>query len=391
MKNLRDRTFNAAGLSFLIYSLSSISISICLVNIKKDLHFSFTQAGLFTMICAIEQMVVLLISPIFAGKFGKIKVLRVSLLLLTIGLICFSQSVNFIAALLSAMCMGLGVANMEALLTPIVKDLYPEDTGAKMNKLHAFWPLGSFLGLIGFGYILSAGISWRYLYMGMAFAAFLIGFLYPASKRIQLPPSDGSFSAFKEIFSKPAFWCFGLALFFEGGAEGAFSFWAATLVQVHLKGSAFYAGIVTATFAFGMAIGRFTVSRFLRKVSIQKAIIISASCAFLISLIFSFVNSLFIFALFLFFMGAFLACLWPSIQSYAAAVLPVDATALMIFLSCFGVPGYSTSSFIMGIIGDKKGLFTAFISVVPIFLIAVPIFFTAGSKIAGRPNVRRRR
>ena len=90
-------------------------------------------------------------------------------------------------------------------------------------------------------------------------------------------------------------------------------------------------------------------------------------------------------------MGAFLACLWPSIQSYAAAVLPVDATALMIFLSCFGVPGYSTSSFIMGIIGDKKRLFTAFISVFTIFLIAVPIFFTAGSKIAGRPNVRRRR
>lgn len=391
MNNLRDKTFNAAGLSFLIYSLSSISISICLVNIKKDLHFSFTQAGLFSMICAIEQMIILLISPIFAGKFGKIKVLRVSLLLLTIGLVCFSYSVNFITALLSALCMGLGVANMEALLTPIVKDLYPEDTGAKMNKLHAFWPLGSFTGLIGFGYLLSMGISWRCLYLGMALAAFLIGFLYPASKRIPLPPSDGSFSTCKAIFSQSAFWCFGFALFFEGGAEGAFSFWAATLVQVHLKGSAFYAGIVTATFAFGMAIGRFAVSRVLRRVSVQKVIIISASGAFLVSLIFSFVNSLFVLALFLFCMGAFLACLWPTIQSYAAVVLPVDSTALMIFLSCFGVPGYSTSSFIMGMIGDKKDLFTAFISVVPVFLIAVPIFFVVGSKIAGRPALRQKR
>ncbi len=390
MKDLRDKTFNAAGLTFLIYSLSSISISICLVNIKNDLHFSFTQAGLFTMICAIEQMIILLVSPVFAGKFGKIKVLRISLLLLTVGLLCFSQSINFITALLSALCMGLGVANMEALLTPIVTDLYPSDTGAKMNKMHAFWPLGSFTGLIGFGYLLSVGISWRYLYGGMAAAALSIGFLYPSSKRIKLPSSDGSFSALKKIFSLRAFWCFALALFFEGGAEGAFSFWAATLVQVHLKGSPFYAGIVTAIFALGMAVGRFAGSKALKRLSIQKTIIISSAVAFLISLTFAFVNSLFALALFLFFMGAFLACLWPTIQSYAAAVLPVDATALMIFLSCFGVPGYSTASFIMGIIGDKYGLFVAFITVIPFFLFLVPLLFIIGCTVAGRPFLKTR-
>lgn len=385
MKNLYDRTFNAAGLSFLIYSLSSISISICLVNIKNDLQFSFTHAGLFSMICAIEQMIVLLISPIFAGKFGKVKILRFSLLVLAVGLICFSKSINFYTALLSAMCMGIGVANMEALLTPIVNDLYPKDTSAKMNKLHAFWPLGSFLGLIGFGYLLLVGVSWRYLYIGMAIVSFLIVFLYPSSKRIQLPPSDGSFTAFKQIFSRPAFWFFGLALFFEGGVEGAFSFWTATLVQVHLKGSVFYAGIITATFALGMTIGRFANSKILRKVSIQKAIIISSILAFLLSLTFCFINSLAMLALFLFLMGALLSCLWPTIQSYVAAVLPVDPTALMIFLSCFGVPGYSTASFIMGIIGDKKGLFTSFITIVPCFLILVPIFFIIGNKITEHP------
>ncbi len=393
MKNLQKRTFNAAALSFLIYSLSSISISICLVNIKKDLHFSFTQAGLFGMICAIEQTIVLLISPIFAGKFGKIRVLRISLFLLTLGLICFSQSGNFTTALLSALCMGLGVANMEALLTPIVTDLYPDDTGAKMNKMHAFWPLGSFSGLIGFGYLLSSGIHWRYLYAGMSAAAFCIGFLYPSSAKIQLPPSDGSFKAFKKIFSLPAFWFFALALFFEGGAEGAFSFWAATLVQVHLKGSPFFAGIVTAIFALGMVSGRFAGSRFLHKISLQKAVIISSLIAFLISLTFILVNSLVILALFLFFMGISLACLWPTIQSHAAAVLPVDTTALMIFLSCFGVPGYSTASFIMGIIGDKYGLFASFIAVVPCFLVLVPVLFIAGCKISIKNvfNTRRSR
>ena len=114
MKDLRKRTFSVSGLSFLVYSLSSIAISICLVNIKRDLNFSLTEAGLFGMLCAIEQMIILFISPIFAAKFGKIKVLRTALLILTAGLFFFSKSINFFTALLSALCMGLGVANMEA-------------------------------------------------------------------------------------------------------------------------------------------------------------------------------------------------------------------------------------------------------------------------------------
>lgn len=388
MKDLRKRTFNVSGLSFLVYSLSSIAISICLVNIKRDLNFSLTEAGLFGMLCAIEQMIILFISPIFAAKFGKIKVLRTSLLILTAGLFFFSKSINFFTALLSALCMGLGVANMEALLTPIVNDLYPNDTGAKMNMMHAFWPLGTCSGLIGFGYLLSIGINWRYIYIGLSIFALLICFSYPSSKKIKLPPSDGSKAAFKEIFSLPSFWLFGLSLFFAGGAEGAFAFWSATLIQLYLKASAFYAGIVTASFALGMFIGRSLNSKVLKKVSIQKAIIVSSIASFIVSLLFVFVNSLFGLAAFLFCMGLCLACLWPTIQSFAAAILPVDATALMIFLSCFGVPGYSTASFIMGIVGDKYDLFIAFITVVPVFLILVPILFIMGCKLSGSPKLK---
>ena len=382
MKDLKERTFNAAGFSFLVYSLASISLSICLVNIKKELNFSLTEAGLFGMLCAIEQTAVLFISPVFAAKFGKIRVLRTSLLLLTLGLICFSLSVSFLTALLSALCMGLGVANMEALLTPIVTDLYPGDSGSKMNKLHAFWPLGSCTGLVGFGWLLSVGISWRFLYAGLAVFAVCIRLSYPSSKKVPLPPSDGSFKAFKKVFALPPFWLFALSLFFAGGAEGAFAFWSATLIQLYLKASAFYAGLVTACFSIGMALGRFLSSRILKKVSLPKMIIICSLAAFAVSLLFIFINSLITLTVFLFIMGTCLACLWPTIQSFAAVILPVDPTALMIFLSCFGVPGYSTASFIMGIIGDRYSLFTAFITVVPAFLILIPVFFAAACKIS---------
>ncbi len=66
-------------------------------------------------------------------------------------------------------------------------------------------------------------------------------------------------------------------------------------------------------------------------------------------------------------MGILIACLWPSIQAYGAQQLPVDATVLMIFLSCFGIPGCSIATLVMGLLGDSIGLFKAFI-VAPVCL-----------------------
>ena len=146
------------------------------------------------------------------------------------------------------------------------------------------------------------------------------------------------------------------------------------------------AGIITAFFSIGIMIGRFSSAKLLNKISVPKMVIISAFLTLFVSFTFYFVDSIYKLAAFLFFMGIFLACLWPTVQSYAAVVLPFDSTAIMIFLSCFGVPGYSTSSFLMGMIGDALGLFHAFIIVVPLFVIFPPILFIIACKKAGRRN-----
>lgn len=390
MNNYTKKTFNAAAFNFLVYAISSISISICLADIKKELNFTLTQAGSFGFICSIEQTLILLFSPIPAARFGKIKVLKTALMILTAGLLSFAFVSNYTSALLSMMCMGLGTALIEALLTPIVGDLYPKEVTAKMNTMHAFWPLGICGGLVLFGYLLSAGVNWRFIYLGISAVAFFNIWIYPSSNKVNLPKSSGSISSIKKIFSMPAFWFFGAALFFTGGAEGAFAFWSATFIQLNLKTSALGAGIVTAFFSLGMIAGRFSGAKILRIISVQNLVLLSSALASLIGISFFFVDSVYKLSVFLFLMGCSLACLWPTIQSYASVVLPVDSTALMIFLSCFGVPGYSASSFIMGIIGDKLGLFRAFASVVPIFIILTPLLFLIACKIAGRParNIR---
>ena len=386
MNKYIDKTFKAAAFNFVVYAITSISLSISLVHIKNELNFSLTQSSSFSFISSIEQTLILLFTPIFASKYGKVKILKISLFILMVGVLCFSFSINYITALLSLLCMGLGTALQEALLTPIVGDLYPENVNAKMNVMHAFWPLGICGSLIFIGYLLSIGISWRWVYFSISLIAFLNFWFYPSSKKIAFNKTNFDMEAAKKIFKSSSFWFFGLTLFFVGGAEGAFSFWSATFIQINLNTSVFVAGIITAFFSLGIMIGRFSSAKLLNLISIPKMIIISAFLTLSVSFTFCFVDSIYKLSVFLFFMGIFLACLWPTVQSYAAVVLPFDSTAIMIFLSCFGVPGYSTSSFIMGMIGDRLGLFYAFIIVVPLFVLFPPILFIIALKKAGRRN-----
>jgi fucose permease len=121
-------------------------------------------------------------------------------------------------------------------------------------------------------------------------------------------------------------------------------------------------------------------SRLLKRIGLKTLIYSSALLALVGSLTFFRIDRLTTLYWFMFYMGLTIACYWPSIQSYAARVLPVDATVLMIFLSCFGIPGASFSPLLMGIIGDRFGLRSSFI-VAPVFLLLLVTCLTIEGRL----------
>jgi len=379
-----ERAFRASAFNFVVYAVTSISFSISLVSIKNELGLNFTESASFSLVSSIEQAIILLLVPIFLSKYPKVRVLKTSLFVLMAGVICFALSYSYLSAMCSLLLMGCGTALQEALLTPIVADLYPDEVNEKMNVMHGFWPLGICASLFLVGYLLSHSVSWRCVYFGIAVMAFCNFWFYPHSKNVPFKDSKFDLASAAKIFSSPSFWFFGFALFFIGGAEGAFAFWSASFIQLNLKTSVFLAGVITSFFSFGMIVGRFGSSRLLRYLSVHTLIVASSFISISISFLFYFVNSVYGLAVFLFLIGMFMACLWPTVQSYASVILPFDATAIMVFLSCFGVPGYSTSSFVMGMIGDRLGLFAAFIIVVPFFLFFPPFLFLLACKAQRR-------
>ena len=88
MNKYIDKTFKAAAFNFVVYAITSISLSISLVHIKNELAFSLTQSSSFSFISSIEQTLILLFTPIFASKYGKVKILKISLFILELSNIC---------------------------------------------------------------------------------------------------------------------------------------------------------------------------------------------------------------------------------------------------------------------------------------------------------------
>ncbi|MDC7228080.1 MAG: MFS transporter [Spirochaetales bacterium] len=383
---MRTRIDRCAYATMLIYAASVNILPIALVRISEELSINLTQAGVLGFITSIEQFFVLILSIFAAARFGKIRILRVALLIMAVGLTAFAFSRSYIMALSLIIIVGFGNAMIEAVITPLVSDLHPQNVGGRMNLLHSFWPIGICIGVLVFGELLTRGVSWRALFVGVAIISVLIFMTYPGARKASLPPSRADLGHLGEILKLPRFWMFGVAMFFAGAAEFSFAYWAASYIQINFNTAPRAGAFGAAAFALGMAVGRMSVARLAKYWDLKMIINVSAVCGFLFSLTFFLINSPMVIYGYLFVVGLFIACLWPSIQSYAASVIAVDPTVLMVFLSCFGIPGTSAAALAMGIIGDAAGLRTAYI-VAPVFLFLVVIFLS----LEGRFGVKRQK
>ena len=377
---MRNRIGRTAYATMFIFAAATNVLPICLVKISEELSINLTQAGILGFVTSMEQFFVLILSIFAAAHFGKIRMIRIGMLILFTGLISFAFSRSYAMAVSLILIVGFGNAMLEALLTPLAEDLYPEDSGSKMNMLHSFWPLGVCAGVLVIGELLSRGMSWRLAFGGLSAIVLIIALSYPHSKKVNLPPSRADFSHFCEILRRPRFWMLGFSLFFSGSAEFAFAYWSASYIQLHFNTLPRAGAFGAAAFALGMVVGRVLTSKLAGRFTLREIILTSTLIGFFASLTFFLIHTPVLIYIYLLVMGLFIACLWPSIQTYGARVMKVDSTVLMVLLSCFGIPGTSLSVLIMGIIGDKYSLHTAYI-VAPVFMLMVLIFMLLESRV----------
>ncbi len=371
--NIKLKSLDYAAIAcMLLYAASATVTPICLLAMAEELNFSLSAGGGIEGLRSMLIFISLFFGGFMAAKIGKVSSLTTGLFGLSIGYLIYAIAPSYEALLAATLVIGLSTGIIEGLINPLVADIHPGDSGRYLNITNAFWSVGVLSTVILAGDLLTRGISWRSIIGFLACTSFILGivFLFLQKKDVvqnQLSTKKVAKQYF-ECIKVRRFWIFCAMMVFAGGAEGAFTFWSASYIQVNFSANPRMAGFGTACFACGMMIVRLIGGMLVGQKYLRRFILTSAIFGFFVAFFTPFVNTVPVFFIVLFLSGMSIACFWPSIQSYAVDRIPhIDATAAFILMSCAGVPGFGLATLIMGFIGDEVGLGMSFF-IVPIFL-----------------------
>lgn len=360
----------AAALGMFVYASSVVATPIILLRLAQELSFGLAEGGGIEAVRAGFLLAILIASGAAAARFGKTRSLAAGGLTLGVGLLAYGVAPAYGVVLAAMILVGLGGGILEALLNPLVQDEHPEDSGRYLNIVNAFFSVGVLSSVLVVGDLLTRGVSWRLLVSAIGVLSIVSGVLFllwgrgktPARASREdtvVPATHGPWHHARGILREPLFWLYSVAMFCGGGAEGAFTFWSASYVQIHFQTLARAGALGTAAFAAGMVAGRLASGRFVPQERLATLIIASAVIGVVASLGAWATGSQIGFFAIVFVAGLSIACFWPSIQSHAAATIPLDSTMLFILLSCAGIPGFGLTSWIMGIVAETHGLRTS--------------------------------
>lgn len=367
-----------ASLGMFSYASSVVVTPIILVRLAEELHFGLAAGGGIEAVRAGFLLAVLVASGAAALRFGKVTVLAAGGVVLGVGLFGYALAPVYLAVLVTVVLVGVGGGILEALLNPLVQEEHPDDSGRYLNIVNAFFSVGIVISVLLVGELLTRGVSWRILVAIVGSFATITGVLFiplarahqrQRGERDEPELSQGS----REIMGDRRFWLFAVAMFCGGGAEGGFTFWTASYVQLHFDALARGGAIATAVFSSGMVVGRLASGHVVSQRRLHHLIVGSALIGVAASLGAWAATGLIAFMAVTFVAGLSIACFWPSIQSHAAARMPtVDATTLFILLSVGGIPGFGLTSWSMGIVAEVFDL-RASLLVLPVLLAVLSI------------------
>ncbi|TFH06319.1 MAG: MFS transporter [Spirochaetales bacterium] len=392
MPKLKLKRMDYAGaLGMFVYASSVVVTPIVLLKLAQDLSFGLAEGGGIEAVRTSFLLAVLLASGAAAIRFGKSRTLGVGSFVLAAGLLAYAFAPTYIVVLAAIILVGVGGGILEALINPLVQDEHPTDSGRYLNFINAFFSIGVLVSVLVVGDLLTRSVSWRLLIAGVGVVALASAILFVAFGRGTdhhsgaRPSAEGksSWHHARSILREPLFWLFSAAIFCGGGAEGAFTVWSASYIQIHFETLARAGALGTAAFAGGMVVGRLASGRFVGQDGLRVLIIVSAIIGVVASVGAWAVDNMIGFFAIVFAAGPSIACFWPSIQSHAAARLPVDSTMLFMLLSCAGIPGFGLTSWIMGLIAEGYSL-RASLLVVPVMLAALTVVMILSTEVSKR-------
>ncbi|MCK5155941.1 MAG: MFS transporter [Spirochaetales bacterium] len=366
---------SASAITFMVYAATAVLTPICLLKMSDELSFTLSGGGAIEAGRTFLLLITLFISGKAASKLGKGRTIALGLIVTSASLIFAGFSQTYWGVMSLIFIIGFGTGFAEALINPLVHDNHPKDSSKYLNIINAFFSLGVVAAVLISGLLLTIGVSWRILFIGLGIITLIPALMLLTTYKKDLKESgqETSLHHWVNCLRRPAFWLLAAAIFFGAACEAAFIFWSASYIQLHFKALPSAAGIGTALFAGAMFTGRLITAKITRGHHYDRLLMLVASlCGIGVSFAAYTADSLYLFYFLLFAAGIVVAPYWPTIQAISTKYVDGDPTLLFILLSCAGIPGIGGASLLMGVIGDNYGLQSSFL-LIPVFFILLSI------------------
>ena len=339
-----------------VFAASTVATPASLVAMGDELGINLTQRGGLETARAMVLAAVVLVSGFLADKWGRKWLLCSGPYIMAFGLAAAAGAGTYSALLLALGATGAGCGCIEALVSPLVAELHPDDPGRHLNAAHAFFSFGVVVSVLVYGALLSRGVSWRLSFAGCAAAAAVVGLVFQTSSFPAAGSGGARPPAAVTFLRRPAFWLLAVAMFLSAGAEGGLTFWSSSFIQRECAGLPGAGALGVASFGGMMALGRLAVGRLAARTSLKRILLVSAVAGTGISACVTQAQSLWGAWIGLGLSGLCVGCFWPTILALAAETIAVGSATLFALLATAGIGGFGILPWTIGAVGDLFGL-----------------------------------
>jgi fucose permease len=327
-------------LMFMMFAMTTDSVGLIIPEVIRTFQLSLTAAGTFQY----ATMAGIAIAGLFLGqladRFGRRGTIVVGLTLFAAAcfLLASGDSFLFFAVMLGLSGLAIGVFKTGALaLIGDISTSTAQHTSI-MNTAEGFFGVGAIIGPAILARLLTAGLSWTWLYViaGTICVALIVLALlvqYPATTR----SSQSGFTGTGRAMKSPYVLAFSAGAFLYVGVEAAVYVWMPTLLAGYSGSAAALATYSIAIFFLLRAAGRFLGAWMLTRVRWQPVLALFSGgilLCFTASMIAGVNWAVYLLPL----SGLFMSVIYPTINSKGISCLPKSehgaGAGVILFFTC---------------------------------------------------------
>lgn len=401
----RNRIAWDTQLGIAVAGIAATSIGPVLPFLILEHELSLTVAGAVFAFFAGGRAASVVLSTVIADRFSRKALLLTGHGCFAVGLLLFAISPAFTLHLAAIGVAGLGFGFTDAISNAVIAEVFADRRGFALNRLHAFFGLGSVVGPAFAALVLASGGHWRTIF-GFAAAIAVAVTVFTALTDI---PERGDTSGDERtarggcatstgyrggtspvlretllFFATPALILPAFAvLIFTGVSHGLIG-WMNTFFEEVMGASATVATVVLLSYNSGITVGRMVCGSYADRLGFRPTMIVNAAAAAVSLIVAATSRSLILGAVAYTFGGFFLAGITPVAVAIATTFRSDRAGETAARLFVFGATGSLVIPFTMGAVSDHFGLdvgigFVGFLVAVIIALgLGVPRSFRRG-------------